>query len=334
MSKVYEIVTERIIKMLEAGVVPWRKPWRSSGLSAGARPLSMSTGKAYKGVNAFMLHPIVCGFSSRYWGTFNQVKKLGGQVRKGEKASPCVYFKFLEKEDAKTGQVKKIPVLLYFSVFNASQCDGLSEKYMGDKEEKGPEFVPIDRCQAIVAGMPNPPAIRTGSRDGCFYRPSSDSVHMVPGTKFSCREEFYSTLFHELVHSTGHTSRLARDMGGGFGSEKYGKEELVAELGAAMLSWNAGIEPATIDNSASYLAGWISKLKGDAKLVVQAASAAEKAAAFILGDDGTGEPDGEEETVAVAPSTPAVMPQPKNLPVLVAEGYKAKTKAEPVTLWG
>jgi antirestriction protein ArdC len=274
---VYSIITEQIIKQLESGVAPWRKPWSTSA------PRNLVTQKDYRGLNVFLLASQ--GYASPYWLTFNQCQRLGGRIKKGEHSTLVTFWKFgeYEKQDADTGEGEKhTSVLLrYYRVFNLDQTEGIADKLNLASRPRVPS---IDECERIVAGMPNPPAREQSDR--AWYRPSCDTVGMPARNTFESAESFYSTLFHELTHSTGHPSRIGRD---GieklerFGSESYSKEELVAELGASVLCGVCGIAPATIDNSASYLQSWINVLRGDSRLIVSASSAAQKAADYILG---------------------------------------------------
>jgi antirestriction protein ArdC len=276
MPNVYEIVTEQIIKQLESGVAPWRKPWRCEP------PCNLVSGKEYRGINPFLLASQ--GYGSRYWLTFNQANKLGGHVKKGAKSSVVVFWhvgeeKLIRKTDGTDRKSKPI-LLRYYSIFNVEQTEGIADKLgLGNA---GPRVPSIEGCEAIVSGMPNAPAMQQDAR--ACYRPSTDTVGMPSRSLFHSSEEYYSTLFHELTHSTGHGSRVGREgieQLNTFGSESYSKEELIAEMGAAMLCGIAGIAPATIQNSASYLQCWINRLRGDSKLLVSAASAAQKAADFI-----------------------------------------------------
>jgi len=273
---VYEIVTDQIIKQLESGTAPWRKPWRAE------MPCNLISGKEYRGINPFLLASQ--GYGSRYWVTFNQANKLGGHIRKGEKSSIVTFWNIGEEKIVKNSEGierKSKPILLrYYSVFNVEQTEGIAEKLgLGNA---GPRVASIEGCEAIVKGMPNAP--RMEQSDRAWYRPSTDSVGMPSRSLFNSSEEYYSTLFHELTHSTGHSSRVGREgieQLNTFGSESYSKEELIAEMGAAMLCGVTGIAPATIENSASYLQSWINRLRGDNKLVISAASAAQKAADYI-----------------------------------------------------
>ena len=208
-------------------------------------------------------------------------------MRLGEKSTLVSFWKFNEyaKENSKSGELEnKTSVLLrYYRVFNIEQCEGLKALHGDDRKPVNP----IAECESIANRMPNAPRIEQHSH--AFYRPSADLVGMPSRNCFESPEGYYSTLFHELTHSTGHTSRLNRfeenSTDHQFGSESYSKEELVAEMGAAMLAGIAGISRATLGNSASYLQSWINRLKSDSRLIISAASHAQKAADYILGNE-------------------------------------------------
>jgi antirestriction protein ArdC len=277
MPTVPEIITQSVLKQLEQGVAPWREPWSSS------IPRNLISKKPYRGLNVFLL--ATQGYGSPYWVTFNQAKQLGAHVRLGEKSTLVSFWKFNEyaKENSKSGELEnKTSVLLrYYRVFNIEQCEGLKALCGDDRKQVNP----IEECESIANQMSNSPRIEQHSR--AFYRPSADMVGIPSLTCFESPEAFYSTLFHELTHSTGHTSRLNRfeenSTDHQFGSESYSKEELIAEMGAAMLAGIAGISRATLDNSASYLQTWINRLKSDSRLIISAASHAQKATDHILG---------------------------------------------------
>jgi antirestriction protein ArdC len=273
-QSVYEIVTSRIIAELEAGVIPWRKPWQTEA------PKNLSSGKAYRGVNVFLLG--LRGFDSPWWMTYQQALNRGGHVRKGEKGTTVVFWKWnpREVEDAEGEKHKEnAPILRYYTVFNVAQCEGIAAP-----AASRPPVNPIEAAEALTAGMPNAPQ-RTQA-DHAAYRPSTDTVLMPAMQSFESAESFYSILFHELTHATGHASRLARPHimeVAYFGSEDYSREELVAEMGASMLCAVAGIDSRTVSNSAAYIQSWLRVLKGDSRLVVVAAAQAQKAADYILG---------------------------------------------------
>ncbi|MGN7457421.1 ArdC family protein [Paenibacillus pasadenensis] len=270
-DKIYQLVTERILVLLERGVVPWEKPWRSG------RAVNWKTQKPYRGINTILLEP-------GEYATFKQVREAGGSVKKGEKGWPIVFWTFLEREREEQ-EPEKIPFLRHYTVFEINrQCEGLRSK-RGHSEEGLEPFCPLETAEQVVSGYEGGPRIKHAP-GRAFYRPSADFISVPKPEDFFSAEKYYSTLFHEMVHSTGHENRLNRpgivnsDL---FGGESYSKEELVAELGAAMLSGVAGIESSTIENSAAYIAGWMRAIKDDAKLIVQAAGLAQKAADHILG---------------------------------------------------
>ena len=272
--KSYERITERIVGMLEQGTVPWHKPWQvKTGL-----PRNLVTKKPYRGINPFLL--MAMGYESPHWLTFRQAIQLGGSVKKGEKACPVVFWKQLAIEDKESAEQKKIPLLRLYYVFNVAQCEGLKNVPIEDTSP----FVATEAAE-IVAGMPEPPKIKLGMSHA-YYTPVNDMVGMPERKRFDTEDAYHATLFHELVHSTGHEKRLKRQSiteRNGFGSDPYCKEELIAELGSAFLCGHAGIVERTIDNSAAYLEGWLKQLKQDKTLIVYAAAQAQKAADFILG---------------------------------------------------
>jgi len=275
MPNVYEIVTEQVIKSLESGVAPWRKPWSSE------MPENLLSQKRYRGLNVFML--ATQGFESKYWLTLNQANSIGGKIKAGSKSSLVTFWNVgEEKINAKTGKLQKPFLLRYYRVFNLCQTEGIDLPRAVFERNKRNAFEAIETAESLAESMPNPPAFEQA--DAAWYRPSSDTVGMPARSLFHSPAEYYSTLFHELTHSTGHASRLHRedfDKPSHFGSESYSKEELIAEMGAAFLCGISGIERETLSNSASYLQNWISRLKADSKLILSAASAAQKAADYI-----------------------------------------------------
>ncbi len=279
----YTEVTNQITAMLEKGVVPWRSP--ILGRSSAGHPKNLESTKPYRGVNVFLLafSAFAKGYGSSYWLTFKQALAKGGAVKKGEKSSMVVFWKQYETTDKDTGDAKKIPVLRYYNVFNVEQCDGITAP---DAVPFVPtDFKPIEAAEALAKAYADGPAVEHGGQQA-YYRPSLDSVQMPDPTRFASCEEYYSTLFHELSHSTGHSKRLDRGLDSNpkpFGSPDYGKEELVAEMAAAFLCGEVGIKPAVIENQAAYIGGWLKQLKNDKKLVIAAAGAAQKAADWIRG---------------------------------------------------
>jgi antirestriction protein ArdC len=218
-------------------------------------------------------------YASPWWATFKQIKELGGHVKREEHGTPVCFWKWLEPEEE---DEKRIPLLRYYIVFNTEQCEGLDQHLpQGIK----PPAAPLETAESIVTNMPHPPTIQH-MNDEASYSPRRDSVTIPPIATFPQQAAYYSTLFHELTHSTGHASRLNRPSvleACPFGSTNYSKEELIAEIGAAFLCAQAGIENQTVDNSAAYISAWWKKLSDDRYLLIRAAAAAQKAADYILG---------------------------------------------------
>jgi antirestriction protein ArdC len=262
------------VQKLEQGVVPWHKPWEQ-GI-----PRNLVTRKPYRGVNVFLTAS--AGFASPYWITLKQANEHGGSVRKSEKGTPVIFWKWLDHEgDGEEQDRRRIPLLRYYTVFNLEQCTGIEAPI----ERERPAFQPLAQCERLVADMPQRPIISHGE-PRAYYRPVADTVNMPKPELFDGPEEYYSTLFHELTHSTGHERRLNRSTLTDlcpFGSTNYSKEELLAEMGAAFLCGFAGIENRTIDNSAAYIASWLRVLRHDKHMVVWAAAQAQHAADFIQG---------------------------------------------------
>ncbi len=291
----YEKVTAAIISALESGVVPWRKPW------TGMVPMNGETHRPYRGINSLVLGS--CGNADPRWLTWNGVQRLGGKVRRGERSSPVVLWKFCEERDASGEVVQRVPFLRYFSVWNVAQCDGLSLMPLSALIPIT-NHNPIAAAEAVIANMPQRPVIEHG-QDAAWYRPGSDVVGMPGRERFRAIEAYYSTLFHELAHATGHSSRLNRQevtRATFFGSEEYSREELVAEFAAAFLCNHAGID-STRDQSAAYVGSWLRALRDDGRMAVWAAGRAQKAADFILG---VSLEDSDTPTDAVHPAGVAV----------------------------
>ncbi len=284
---IYQEVTDQIIGYLEQGTAPWRNPIKRG--TGDGWPKNLDSGKRYRGINVLLLGMSAwsSGYSSDYWMTFKQAQAKGGQVRKGEKGSLVTFWKMYATKDKETGEPIEIPMLKHYTAFNLEQIEGIA---IPDAPQDVPDAVPFEplaEAERIVEGYRDKPAIHYDGRKRAFYRPRTDSVHMPTPDQFDTRENFYSVLYHELTHSTGHSSRLDRGLDtelSPFGSPDYSREELVAEMGAAFLCAASGISPPTIEQSASYLQNWIDVLKGDSKLVIGAAGAAQKATDRILGE--------------------------------------------------
>lgn len=275
----YARVTERIIQALEAGTVPWTQCWKG-----GVAPQNLITRRPYTGINAFLL--TLAEHESPYFLTFKQARDLGGHVRKGEHGYHVIYAsrftRTLEDEETGEKETKNFRFLRTYTVFNAEQCEGIE---VPKPEYLSNPFTPIEECERIVAGYQSGPSI-VHRDQAAYYLPTTDTVNMPRPESFTPPDAYYATLFHELVHSTGHASRLNREGVASFhrfGDPVYTKEELIAEMGAAFLSNHAGIEPRTFDNSAAYIASWLGSLRKDSRLVIFAASAAQRAADHILG---------------------------------------------------
>ena len=278
--------TERILAQLEQGTVPWQRPW-----SGGEVPRNLVSKKEYRGINVFLLG--AAGYESPWWLSFNQARDLGGSVRKGEKGTPVIFWKWMEsgKDSSDPEEAEDLggrgrrakPMLRYYTVFNLSQMV-LPEKHLPPARPPL-DFQSIEACERIGQEMPEAPVIQH-VKARAYYSPLNDRINLPRPETFVSPEAYHSTLFHELVHSTGHEKRLNRPTLADlcpFGSTNYSKEELVAEMGATFLCAHAGIENRTIDNSASYIAGWLQRLRDDRRLVVLAAAQAQRAADFILG---------------------------------------------------
>lgn len=279
-GSIYETVTNRILSQLETGRIPWRKTW-TCGL-----PKSLTTGKEYQGINILMLG--VAAYSSRYWTTYRQAIRLGGHVRKGEKASPVVYWKWRTEEDlkklrAKTGKESFAPcVPIVKAVFNLDQVEGIARP---EDDVRQLPHRPMEIADMVFEVMPDKPQIEHSPTHQPAYVPSLDVIQLPHLSQFDSGDAYYATLFHELVHSTGHAKRLNRfEQAQGDRIEQYSFEELIAEFGAAFLCGFAGIQnPETDALQVGYIQGWMKALRNDSRLAVRAASAAQLAADYIRG---------------------------------------------------
>lgn len=278
-TNVYEMVTERIIAELEKGVIPWEKPW--TGVRSGA--YNRVSKRPYSLLNQMLLK------HTGEYATYKQWQDLGGQVKKGEKSEIVVFWKIFEAEETNkdTGEkeTKKIPLLRYYNVFHISQVEGVEPL---KPEQLNDEVEPIEEADKIITDYITREHIDfTECRSNeAYYSPSSDRVVVPMKEQYKVINEYYSTTFHELTHSTGHKSRLNRLETGAvaaFGGTEYSKEELVAEIGSASLMNLLGIETVkTFRNSAAYIQSWLQVLRNDNKFIVSASSKAEKAVNYIL----------------------------------------------------
>lgn len=281
---VYDIITERILEEMKKGIIPWQRPWH--GVRGGA--ISYTTGKPYS-----MLNQMLLGRPGE-WLTWKQIHELGGRVKPGAKAGMVTFWKvYLKGKDGEDvpedtevmDSVDKRFVLRYYNVYHIDDTEGIKSKT--EPIEADPNVKPVEEAEKVVEGYAkrNGPAITVCRSNKAYYSPSSDSVTVPLLEQYDEAEHYYSTLFHELTHSTGHKSRLDRaaGMAAHFGSEEYSKEELVAEIGSAMLVNHLGLDSGkAFRNSVAYLQNWLTALKNDSKLIVYAASKAEKAVKFIL----------------------------------------------------
>jgi len=274
---VYEIVTNTIIEKLEEGVVPWQQPWREIGV-----PRNYVTKRPYRGLNLLLLNALAYPYNE--FLTFRQVQDLGGRVSKGEKGHLVILWLWLDDDKAREendeAKPRKRPMLRYYHVYNIAQCTGI---YL-PKPERSISQDPIFQCESLIHDMPNRPKI-VHNENEAYYHPVADYINMPKPEMFDRREKYYSTLFHELVHSTGHESRLNRKELveiTAFGSEVYSMEELTAEIGACFLTSYAGIALDNLRNHVAYIKGWLSKLREDKKLIVHASAQAQKAVDYIL----------------------------------------------------
>lgn len=278
-KSVYEIITERIIEQLENGVIPWQKPW--SGTHSGA--YNRISNKPYS-----LLNQMILKHDGEY-ATFKQWSDLGGKIKKGAKSEVVVFWKiqpFEEENENGEKVIKQIPLLRHYNVFHISQVDGVEPK----EQLKISDLEPIEEAEKIKTDYMNREHLKIFEKvtNKAFYTPTLDYIEVPCKEQYEDIEEFYSTLFHEMIHSTGHKSRLNRsDMQGTVrhGSEKYSKEELTAELGSATLINMLGIETEkSFRNSSAYIQNWLQALKNDNKFIVSASSKAEKAVKYILNE--------------------------------------------------
>jgi antirestriction protein ArdC len=283
MSKVHNVISEILISKIQAAIesgeaLPWRKTW--SGASYNA-PSNMVTGNKYRGINNLLLS--IAPFGSEHWMTYKQITAKGGSIIKGSEYTPVIFFKWFKPKGAGSDE-SMVPMLRFYKVWNIEQTTGID--YSKPEPEVLQDHERIARAEAIVSGYIAKPGLEHARDNQPCYMPGSDRVLMPEMGQFETPENYYSVLFHELTHSTGHENRLARktltDLNR-FGSHSYSREELVAELGAAMLCQEAKISNEdTISLSASYLQSWIKALKDDVKMAVIAGQQAQKAADHIL----------------------------------------------------
>lgn len=270
---VYELITNRIIAQLEQGVVPWRTPWTQAGM-----PKNLISNRLYRGINIWLLASL--DYRQNLFLSYKQVKSLGGSIIRGQKACPVVFWNWKEKKDEKTTEIKKIGILRYYMVFNIEQCEGITVGNPTEIEEP----TPLPSCEEIIEGYATcPPIEHRGSE--AYYHRINDKITMPEMRSFIDPDHYYSTLFHEMVHSTGHPNRLNRKEltePTKFGSEQYSQEELVAEMGASFLTSLAGIGEKPFDNHVAYIQNWLQVLENDNRCVIYASGKAQRAVDYIL----------------------------------------------------
>ena len=282
----YQEITDKIVADLEAGCAPWVQPW---GTAAAKTPLGMpsnaSTQRRYTGINVLILWGAVIerGFRGQSWLTFRQALSLGGHVRKGERGTTVVYADRFTPDDerrraAETGdEAQAIAFLKRFTVFNTAQCEGLPDETMAAAPPVETGLV-LPQAEALIRATGVD--FRIGG-ETAFYDPRHDFVQVPPPQAYFEPVNWHRTALHEVSHASGHPSRLNRDLSGSFGSKKYALEELIAEMSAAFLCASLGIAPTV--RHADYIGSWLGVLREDDRAIVRAASAASKAANFILG---------------------------------------------------
>ena len=302
-EKVYGYVTEKILTLLEGGIIPWQKPWKGDN---SRFPKNIRSKKPYRGSNTILLWASAMsrGFSSPWWGTWKAWEEKGGVIIEDQKKeSDFVTFfnmvpiytdetKHLPKEQREIAWYR--PILRYWRVWNAQQLENFDDIF--EPEEPVIDFMPIEKAQGIVDGYFAREKVTLEDGQGrAFYRPLTDTIGMPESNSFISPEEYYDTLFHEMTHSTGHSSRLDRKegMGNVFGDHAYSFEELVAQMGASMTSAVCEIEVATIENSAAYIQNWAKALGDHKEWIVRAGGRAQRAVDYILGE-GVVEEEGDD----------------------------------------
>ena len=276
---IYQEITNQIISDLEKGLPVWEKPWEKGFMGFPENAFSKSF---YSGVNTLILwlRQSTTGFETSQWMTFLQVKKLGGKVKKGEKATRIVFYKKLMITDEESEEEKTIPLLKTHAVFNLSQTEGLGHLIKKFSSKEKPLFQDVKKAEELI--KKSEADIAFAPIDRACYQPVDDKILMPKKEQFKTQEGFYSTMFHELSHWTGHKSRLNRKKGNKKGSKDYAFEELIAEISASFICCHLGFEYST--QHSAYVKDWLKVLKEDKKAIFKASSQAQKATEFILGN--------------------------------------------------
>jgi antirestriction protein ArdC len=271
---VYSIVTDRIIELLQAGTVPWQKPWTEAGL-----PQNMISRRPYRGINLLLLNSL--DYEHNLFLTWKQLKTINGSVKKGEKGHVVVFTKMIENKK-ENGEVEKKSFLRYYKVFNIHQCTDIPKAFLPAKGKMTHE--PSAECAAVIDNMPDMPVLQHKKKQA-YYLPSEDIINMPKPSTFKTIVDYYGTLFHELIHSTGHQKRLNRKEvteNPAFATEMYSLEELVAEMGSYYLKSHTGVHVEKMGNSLAYINSWLEVFKGNTRFVIKAASKAQAAVEYIL----------------------------------------------------
>ena len=292
-QKQYDAITNWMIDALDEGYIPWRRPWANATSGNLNRPHNAATGHTYKGLNPLILSFTAWrkGYLTNQWLTYLQAESLGGNVIRGERSTLVSFWKIVQaKKESEDDKPNSFPVLKMPRLFNVAQCENLKLPNRENVAPEDPKWTPQEKAQSIIdsyIGKHGPKVMRFGG-DDAFYSPSHDFIQMPEQNQFANPDGFYAVAFHEMGHSTGHSSRLQRfgdnDKSAKFGSPVYSKEELIAEMTSAFLADESGIE-STLKNSAAYIKNWLRVLQNDRKMVVTAASAAQKAADLILTEE-------------------------------------------------
>lgn len=270
---VYEIVTKKIIESLEQGVIPWRKTWN------GEAAVNWVTRKPYRGINRLLL-------DDGEYMSYKQIVENKGSVKKGAKSHIVIFWKWYEKATDDNGEMKieRLPVLRYYRVFHISDCIGIESKF--NYSQNVPKSLSAEKVMEDYTQHHNINLKTITGSKSAYYNPQEDCIVLPDIKQFESSESYYSVAFHELIHSTGNKTRLDRIRTTAFASEEYSKEELVAEIGSAMLMNETGLNiPDTFHNSVAYINSWLSALKEDSHMVVIAAAQAQKAVELILGKE-------------------------------------------------
>jgi len=286
-QQVYQMITDKVVESLKAGRIAWQRPW-----VGGTMPQNYISKNPYRGINLWIT--FFAPYESPYWVSFKQAKKLGGNVKQGEKGTKITFWKPIVKKlwnDDGTPKLNKLGkqmvdtflVLKHHTIFNAEQCEGIDFEVPAKTAEGAEDVASADSLIDLYADIP---VVKHSAMPRAYYAPRADEVHMPNKDTFKSTEDYYSVKFHELAHSTGAKHRLNRDGVANFdrfGSHQYSIEELVAEMSACFMMANAGLAIEPRDNSKAYIQNWISKLENNPKFIFDASREAQKACNYMMG---------------------------------------------------